>query len=372
MKILVIGAGPAGLLFASQLKQARPAWQITISEKNPQDDVTGWGVVLPGRPAQHPANPLSYLAEPQRLQPQFLAQFKLVQHDQSQLMGSGVLLCAVERRGLVQALRANCACSGMSIRYQSPLEVSAELECAYDLIVVASGVNQKVSPLSPGLAPQIEFGRNEYLWYGTSQRFAQMNLIFRQQGPNLFIAHAYSYSPSMSTFVVECDEDSYVQAELAHRSEPETARWIAEVFQDDLNGQALIPQPGPGWRHFLTLSHAHAYHGKQVLLGDALQSGHFSIGHGTTMAVVAAQLLVKALLSEADVSSALACYDARVMPLVSLFRQHAHASRIWFESAGERMGLSSAELTKSFIARRNQLADLAPALAANLQYALQR
>lgn len=65
MKILVIGAGPAGLVFASQLKQARPLWAIDIVEKNDEQEVLGWGVVLPGRPGQHPANPLSYLDAPE-------------------------------------------------------------------------------------------------------------------------------------------------------------------------------------------------------------------------------------------------------------------------------------------------------------------
>lgn len=41
MKILVIGAGPAGLIFASQMKQAQPGWDIRIAEKNTQEEVLG-------------------------------------------------------------------------------------------------------------------------------------------------------------------------------------------------------------------------------------------------------------------------------------------------------------------------------------------
>jgi protodeoxyviolaceinate monooxygenase len=372
MKVLVIGAGPAGLLFASQMKRARPSWQIDIVEKNPPDAVPGWGVVLPGRPPRHPANPLSYLETPEQLEPQFLEQFKLVHQDQPHLMSTGIVLCGVQRHGLVQMLRAKCQDMGIDIRYRSPLDNLEAAEREYDLIVAANGINQKSTPSVPALAPQIEFGCNKYIWYGTDQLFNQMNLIFRQHDKGLFIAHAYQYSSTMSTFIVECSEDSYIRAELAHRSEHEAADYMAEVFKADLGGHPLRQQPGLGWRNFMTLSHERSCHGKLVLIGDALQSGHFSIGHGTTMAVVEAQLLVKALWIEADIPAALAHFDARVTPLIRLFRQHAHTSRIWFETASERMGLNSVELTQSFDTRRKALPDLPAALAANLQYALER
>lgn len=53
MNILVTGAKPGGLLFASQMKQVELDWGIGIVEKNTQEDVPGWGVVLPGRPPRH-------------------------------------------------------------------------------------------------------------------------------------------------------------------------------------------------------------------------------------------------------------------------------------------------------------------------------
>ena len=46
MNILVIGAGPAGLLFASQMKQAQPGWNISITEKNTPEEVLGWACFL--------------------------------------------------------------------------------------------------------------------------------------------------------------------------------------------------------------------------------------------------------------------------------------------------------------------------------------
>lgn len=372
MKILVIGAGPAGLIFASQMKQAKPDWDISIAEKNTQEEVPGWGVVLPGRPPRHPANPLSYLEQPELLNPQFIEEFKLVHNNQPNLMSTGITLCGVERRALVQALRAKCVAAGITINYETPLASTAQLEAEYDLVVVSNGVNHKSVELPPALTPQIDFGRNKYIWYGTKQRFDQMNLVFRSNANGIFIGHAYKYSDTMSTFIVECDEQTYAKAELEMRSESQVAAYLAKTFEAELGEHELISQPGQGWRTFMDLGHDLAYDGKFVLIGDALQSGHFSIGHGTTMAVTVALLLVKTLSAEADTAAALENFNSRVVPLVQLFKNHANSSRLWFESVGERIGLSNEDLTASFDARRNNFPPLQDALMGTLGYALGR
>ena len=46
MRILVLGAGPAGLYFALLAKKAEPAHDITVLERNPPDATYGWGVVF--------------------------------------------------------------------------------------------------------------------------------------------------------------------------------------------------------------------------------------------------------------------------------------------------------------------------------------
>lgn len=372
MKILVIGAGPAGLICASQMKQAQPGWDISIAEKNSAQDVPGWGVVLPGRPPRHPANPLSYLEQPERLNPQFLEQFKLVHHGQANLMSTGVTLCGVERRALVLALRAKCVAAGITLHYQASQLGKAQLEDQYDLVVVANGVNHNSLELPQALVPQADFGRNKYIWYGTTSLFEQMNLVFRGNDKGVFIGHAYQYSDTMSTFIVECSEQTYAKAELEMYSGGEAAAYMGQIFEAELGGHALLGQPGQGWRNFMTLSHQQACDGKFVLIGDALQSGHFSIGHGTTMAVVLALLLVKTLSAEADTAAALKCFNARAVPLVQLFKEHADSSRLWFETVGERIGLSNADLTASFEARRSGLPPLQDALMDSLAYALGR
>ena len=46
MKIVCIGGGPSGLYFALLMKQANPAHDITVVERNKAYDTFGWGVVF--------------------------------------------------------------------------------------------------------------------------------------------------------------------------------------------------------------------------------------------------------------------------------------------------------------------------------------
>ncbi len=49
MKVNVLGGGPAGLYAALLLKQAHPAWEIAVTERNPEGATYGWGVVFSDR-----------------------------------------------------------------------------------------------------------------------------------------------------------------------------------------------------------------------------------------------------------------------------------------------------------------------------------
>ena len=46
MRIAVLGAGPAGLLFSLLLKRRHPAWRVDVFEQNPPDATFGFGEVF--------------------------------------------------------------------------------------------------------------------------------------------------------------------------------------------------------------------------------------------------------------------------------------------------------------------------------------
>jgi len=49
MNIAILGAGPAGLLFALLAKRRRSFWRVTVHEQNAADATFGFGVVFSDR-----------------------------------------------------------------------------------------------------------------------------------------------------------------------------------------------------------------------------------------------------------------------------------------------------------------------------------
>ncbi len=46
MKIVVLGGGPSGVYLAISMKLKNPDHDITVYERNRDDDTFGWGVVF--------------------------------------------------------------------------------------------------------------------------------------------------------------------------------------------------------------------------------------------------------------------------------------------------------------------------------------
>src|SRR5207249_2339898 len=121
---------------------------------------------------------------------------------------------------------------------------------AFDLVVGADGVNSFVRrALAPVFEPRIEWLRNKFAWYGTPQLFECLTLTFRQNDDGVFVAHHYRYSPTMSTFVVECDAATWRRAGLDRMDEAQSRAYCERLFGPDLEGKPLLSNKSV-WRSF--------------------------------------------------------------------------------------------------------------------------
>ncbi|MGH7870824.1 MAG: FAD-dependent monooxygenase [Candidatus Binatia bacterium] len=371
MKINIVGAGPAGLLFALLIKRRFPAWRINVLEQNPPDATFGYGVVFS-------LNALAFL---ERDVPDFHARLiprleswpmQRIVHRDEQVDIDGNGFSAIGRLELNQFLDELCRSAGVRIEYEHIADSLAQVKNC-DLLVGADGANSFVRR-----AQQAEFATrtawltNRFAWYGTAQPFECLSLTFRANQAGHFVAHHYRHSPAMSTFVVECDEATWRRAGLDVKLDDESRAYCEDVFAADLNEYPLVSNKSI-WRQFPILASERWYVGNSVLIGDALRTVHFSIGSGTRLAIEDAIALDRAFAETgADVPRALAAFERERRPVVEKIIAAANASSYWYERLAEKMKLPPWELAYDYMTRsgrmtNERLRELSPKFMARLQ-----
>jgi 2-polyprenyl-6-methoxyphenol hydroxylase-like FAD-dependent oxidoreductase len=356
MHIAVVGAGPAGLLFSLLAKRRRPAWRVEVIEQNPADATYGFGVVFSERA-------LAFLerGEPELLRVLTAAMqawpIQRIVHRDERVDIDGNGFSAIARLVLLQVLQKLCREAGVAVEYGRTLASLAELSRA-DLVVGADGVNSLVRrSLEAQFEPRVELLTNRFAWYGTAQGFECLTLTFRENEHGAFVAHHYRYTPSMSTFVVECDAATWTRAGLDRMPDAESRAYCERVFAPDLGGRALVSNKSQ-WRQFPLLSNRRWVSGNCVLIGDALRTVHFSIGSGTRLALEDA-LALDAAFGEAgdDVPRALAAFERERRPIVEKLLAAANASSGWYERFPEKLRAEPWRLAYDYMTRSGRMTD---------------
>ncbi|SAL80096.1 monooxygenase [Caballeronia arvi] len=354
MKIAVIGGGPAGLYFSMLMKQRHPGDEIVVHERNEAGATYGWGVVFSDVA-------LSFLKEADEA---FFRKFT-AHHERCDYMevvhrGVPVRLSnnhfsRTSRIDLLNVLRQACRDTGVDVRYNSCVNDPAALQ-DYDVVVAADGVNSEVrARLAEHFQPSFDERRNKFAWYGTTRLFHPVSLIFRETPQGVFIAHAYQYSKTHSTFLVEVDPQTWQRCGLDHATEDESRAFCENVFADDLRGEPLLTNRSQ-WFQAKVVSNARWSHGNVVLLGDALRSVHFSLGSGTRMAMQDAIALCEALsIHRDDVPVAFAAFEASRKEASNRFQDAARKSLDWYESVDKRMNLDPVSFAYDYMRRTGRV-----------------
>jgi anthraniloyl-CoA monooxygenase len=354
MKINIIGGGPAGLYFALLMKKQNPAHDVALMERNAPDDTFGWGVVFSDKT-------LSYLKEADaQSYEEITASFEMwdnvdVVHRGQKITIRGNRFSGIARIKLLQILQRRCRQLNVDLHFRTEISEIDEMASNCDLLVGADGINSTIRQrYGEFFEPRLSAGKNKYIWYGTNHLFHGLTLTFRESEAGVFAAHSYKFNKTTSTFIVECDAQTWASASFDRMSDEETREYLGEVFRDDLGGQPLLSNNSK-WINFINVRNEHWSHDNVVLLGDALHTAHFSIGSGTKLALEDSIALYKCFQSNALVLEALREFERVRKPIIEEYQEAARESLVWFENARNYMHLDPLPFAYSLMTRSKKI-----------------
>jgi 2-polyprenyl-6-methoxyphenol hydroxylase-like FAD-dependent oxidoreductase len=355
LRIAVIGGGPGGLYFAYLWKRLHPDAEIDLFEQNAAGATWGFGVVFSEQA-------LEFLrADDPDTVDAIAPKMESWNNITLNLRGEsveidGVGFSSIGRLELLRILQQRVASTGVTPRYDTLVQSVNQLT-GYDLIVAADGLNSMLRRSFEGdFGASLSYSANKFAWYGTTKRFETLSQTFVETERGAFNAHHYRYSPSMSTFLVECDRATWQAYGFAYKSVDESKAVCEDVFEATLGGRPLISNKSV-WRNFPWVWNEHWSFKNMVLIGDALHSAHFSIGSGTRLAIEDAIALTKALEAERNIPAALARYQTGRKPIVKKLVTAARTSADWYQKFPEHMKLGLMDFAYSYITRSGRIDD---------------
>ncbi|BAO29323.1 bifunctional salicylyl-CoA 5-hydroxylase/oxidoreductase [Sulfuritalea hydrogenivorans] len=338
MRIVCLGGGPAGLFFSILMKQADPASDITVLERNRADDTFGWGIVFSDKTMdgfrQADAQVVEQIERNFRHWDDIDVFFK-----GRRITSGGHGFCGIARRKLLEIFQNRATELGVHLEFETEFKDPDDYARDYDLVVGADGVFSATrNKYSDYFNPRIDQRKCRFIWLGTRKKLDAFTFAFKQTQWGWFNLHAYRFDEEWSTFIVETPEDTWLKAGIDKMEPDQSIAFCEELFADLLDGQPLVSNArhlrgSAVWLKFNRVLCERWFKGNIVLIGDAAHTAHFAIGSGTKLAMEDAIALAQVLTSsEGDVPARLARYQTEREVEALKLQSAARNRMVWFEN----------------------------------------
>jgi len=341
VRIICIGAGPAGLYFGILTKLRDPAAQVTVLERNPDGVTYGWGVtfcddMLDSLCAGDPVSAAEIRCNAASWGDQVVL---LGNQPTAHLDGYGY---AIGRRHLLKLLAQRATGLGVEIHYGHPVDAESVQDqfADADLVLAADGVNSQLrQQFTDEFGTKIDYGRNHYIWLGTTKVFTEFTYAFERTEAGWIWFYAYPFDASTTTLIAECAPSTWEGLGFDQLAPEKSLAELERIFLRHLDGHPLLlqtkEQGSSPWLNFTWITNRSWYHGNVVLAGDAAHTAHFSVGCGTLLAIDDVLALNRKLQAHGgkreNVPAALKDYQRERVASVGARQRIARYSAEWFE-----------------------------------------
>jgi anthraniloyl-CoA monooxygenase len=358
MRVTCVGGGPAGLYFGILLKRRFPDWPVRVLERNRPLDTFGWGVVFSDATLEN----LRAADEPthRAITGAFAHWDDIEIHfDGHTIVSGGHGFCGISRKHLLAILQGRAAELGVELRFQCEVgDIEAERDRC-DLLVGADGANSRVrAAYARAFVPSLDKRLCRFVWLGTTLPLDAFTFLFERTEHGWFTVHAYRFDEELSTFIVECREETWLAHGLDSAGTDATIAFCEELFRPYLGGHRLMANSahlrGRDWLNFTRVSNERWVHENVVLLGDAAHTAHFSVGSGTKLAMEDAIVLADSL-SHPELIEGLERYEAARKLEVLKLQNAARNSTEWFENVARYATLPPQQFAYSLLTRSQRI-----------------